>query len=107
VDLETQAAAMQRDIAQLAGRITAALRDAGYEFVLVRVGKVVRGKDGHCAMPAATASAIQPSIFQCLRLEAGELRRIADEFEKECAACGVPEATHGYAYSADPKDFGL
>jgi hypothetical protein len=106
-DLARRAEKTQYEVAQLAGQVTAALRDAGYELVVVRVGKVVRGKGGECALPACSARAVEPSIFGCLRLEAAELRRIADEFDRECNASGLKEATVGYTHSANPEDYGL
>jgi len=105
--LEAEAQVVQRAVAKTATALARNLNRMGYEMVLVRLGKVVKGTGTECALPAATACSIEPRILGCLRLEAGELRRLADEFEAQCDESGAPEATTGYTITGTPEDFGL
>ncbi|MEY4545370.1 MAG: hypothetical protein RL685_1565 [Pseudomonadota bacterium] len=80
----------------------------GFQHVVLRICKVVRGKRGECAMPGATAMASYEEIAPCLRMEAAELRSIADGMDREFERLAPrTEADRGYVETVDPKEYGL
>lgn len=107
-DLEERAAREQKLASEIAVRTTRTLQAMGYDLIVVRIAKVVRGKDGECAMPGATVAATAPIVAPCLRMEADELRSIAKAFDAEFDRVKPStEAMRGYVEQADPEEYGL
>lgn len=85
----------QKAAAKAAMMVTRSLRALGFDFVLVRVSKIVsRGRSN--AAPGATAFDADDRMLPCLPLEADELRSLAQHLDDEFRRRGTFEATEGY-----------
>lgn len=104
-ELDATAELAQKQVAELAARTARSLGQLGFEHVVVRICKVVRGKNGECALPGATACHSQAVVLPCLPLEAQELRRLAEQFEEAFRKGGTEEAESGYSVDADPAEW--
>lgn len=98
-ELVAMAEREQKAASKAAIMVTRSLRALGFDFVLVRVGKVV-SRNGECAMPGATVFDANDKMSPSLPLEAEEFRRIARELDEEFLRRDVPEAEEGYSEDA-------
>jgi hypothetical protein len=94
--LDAMAEREQKAAVQATLRVARTLRALGFDFVLVRVSKVL-SHDGMCVAPGATAFDSSERIVPCLPREADALRSIADELDAEFARSGATEATEGWS----------
>lgn len=94
--LEAEAEREQKAALQATRKVAKTLRALGFDFVLVRVSKVV-SRDGVCAVPGATAFDWDERVIPALPREADALRSLADDLDAEFARSDSPEATEGYS----------
>lgn len=107
-DLAARSLVAQKLAGEIAAQAANTLHLMGYELVVVRIARIVRGKDGECGLPGATASIADPAMAPCLPLEAEELRHLAARFDAEFARLKPgSEADRGYVEECDPAEFGL
>jgi len=98
-ELDALACREQQAAAKVALETARALRARGYDFVVVRVVKVV-GRRGELAAPGASAIEASEIVLPALRLEAQSLRRMADDLDEAFRRAGVREAEEGYVEDA-------
>jgi hypothetical protein len=101
-ELDALAEREQLIAARAATRAMLALRALGYDFVLVRICKVLT-RGGECAAPGATSFECARRLLPALPREADGLRLIADKFDAEFRKGGTHEAERGYEEDASHR----
>lgn len=103
-ELDAMAEREQKAAVKAALMVTKTLRAIGFDFVVVRVSKVL-SHNGLCAVPGASVFDADDRVVPGLRLEADSLRVLAKDIEAEFDRRGVFEATEGYTEIARLAEF--
>lgn len=100
--LDEMAEQEQKAAVKAALMVTKTLRALGFDFVVVRVAKVL-SRNGMCAVPGASVFEADDKVVPGLKMEAESLRLLAADIDAEFARRGTFEAEEGYTENASHR----